>query len=130
MNALRCRQPGAMREVVSDAADSAAATRQRNCARDGHVNKAFTDGGDNAERIELGNTQHVGAPTQSNALVGGIAEPSAAVDDDEAKECGCCMMRPLFLRRFRTAKWVLFWLCWAGAAQDNFHSFYITENQK
>ncbi|XP_068085065.1 solute carrier organic anion transporter family member 4A1 [Anabrus simplex] len=31
--------------------------------------------------------------------------------------CGWCFLRPDFLQRFRTAKWVLFWLCWAGALQ-------------
>lgn len=33
------------------------------------------------------------------------------------KKCGWLCFQPLFLQKFRTAKWVLFWLCWAGAVQ-------------
>lgn len=32
-------------------------------------------------------------------------------------KCGWFWFRPLYLQRFRTAKWALFWLCWAGAMQ-------------
>ncbi|XP_046382787.1 solute carrier organic anion transporter family member 4A1 isoform X2 [Ischnura elegans] len=38
-------------------------------------------------------------------------------EGDDAEDCGCWMIRPRFLRNFRTAKWVLFFMCWAGAAQ-------------
>ncbi|XP_041975302.1 solute carrier organic anion transporter family member 4A1 isoform X2 [Aricia agestis] len=31
--------------------------------------------------------------------------------------CGWGALRPGWLQRFRTAKWALFWLCWAGAIQ-------------
>ncbi|KAK0087850.1 hypothetical protein PV325_013940 [Microctonus aethiopoides] len=31
--------------------------------------------------------------------------------------CGWLCFRPSYLQRFRTAKWALFWLCWAGAMQ-------------
>ena len=31
--------------------------------------------------------------------------------------CGWIWFRPGYLQRFRTAKWALFWLCWAGAMQ-------------
>lgn len=31
--------------------------------------------------------------------------------------CGWLWYRPSCLQRFRTAKWALFWLCWAGALQ-------------
>ncbi|XP_011349076.1 solute carrier organic anion transporter family member 4A1 isoform X1 [Ooceraea biroi] len=31
--------------------------------------------------------------------------------------CGWFWFRPVYLQRFRTAKWALFWLCWAGAMQ-------------
>ncbi|KAJ8670806.1 hypothetical protein QAD02_002065 [Eretmocerus hayati] len=36
---------------------------------------------------------------------------------DEQVECGWLWFRPGYLQRFRTAKWALFWLCWAGAMQ-------------
>ncbi|XP_021915688.1 solute carrier organic anion transporter family member 4A1 isoform X3 [Zootermopsis nevadensis] len=55
-------------------------------------------------------------------VAGGCDVPSdkqrtpEVVEDSEAK-CGWCFFRPLFLQRYRTAKWVLFWLCWAGAVQ-------------
>lgn len=32
-------------------------------------------------------------------------------------KCGWLWFRPMYLQRFRTAKWALFWLCWAGAMQ-------------
>ncbi|XP_068228926.1 solute carrier organic anion transporter family member 4A1 [Palaemon carinicauda] len=40
-------------------------------------------------------------------------------DDEEegTKDCGWLCFRPRFLQNTRTAKWVLFWLCWAAAAQ-------------
>ncbi|XP_033209479.1 solute carrier organic anion transporter family member 4A1 isoform X2 [Belonocnema kinseyi] len=31
--------------------------------------------------------------------------------------CGWLRFRPGYLQKFRTAKWALFWLCWAGAMQ-------------
>lgn len=37
--------------------------------------------------------------------------------DDESGECGWLCFRPKVLQKTRTAKWVLFWLCWAAAAQ-------------
>lgn len=32
-------------------------------------------------------------------------------------KCGWFWFRPICLQKFRTAKWALFWLCWAGAMQ-------------
>lgn len=32
-------------------------------------------------------------------------------------KCGWYWFRPIYLQKFRTAKWALFWLCWAGAMQ-------------
>lgn len=37
--------------------------------------------------------------------------------DDEKLLCGLLYYRPSFLQKFRTAKWALFWLCWAGSLQ-------------
>lgn len=34
--------------------------------------------------------------------------------------CGWLCFRPSYLQRFRTAKWALFWLCWAGAMQGKY----------
>ncbi|CAH2049868.1 unnamed protein product, partial [Iphiclides podalirius] len=36
---------------------------------------------------------------------------------DHTLRCGWGLFRPAWLQRFRTAKWALFWLCWAGAIQ-------------
>ncbi|XP_024944939.1 solute carrier organic anion transporter family member 4A1 isoform X6 [Cephus cinctus] len=33
------------------------------------------------------------------------------------QQCGWLWFRPICLQKFRTAKWALFWLCWAGAVQ-------------
>ncbi|XP_046412309.1 solute carrier organic anion transporter family member 4A1 isoform X1 [Neodiprion virginianus] len=33
------------------------------------------------------------------------------------QKCGWFWLRPNCLQKFRTAKWALFWLCWAGAVQ-------------
>ncbi|XP_043288707.1 solute carrier organic anion transporter family member 4A1 isoform X2 [Venturia canescens] len=37
--------------------------------------------------------------------------------DERAAKCGWLWFRPSYLQKFRTAKWALFWLCWAGAMQ-------------
>ncbi|GLG98076.1 Solute carrier organic anion transporter family member [Gryllus bimaculatus] len=46
----------------------------------------------------------------------GAASKGAGDTDGDAR-CGWCLFRPGLLQRFRTAKWVLFWLCWAGTMQ-------------
>ncbi|KAK7869819.1 hypothetical protein R5R35_008040 [Gryllus longicercus] len=46
----------------------------------------------------------------------GAASKGAGDADGDAR-CGWCLFRPGLLQRFRTAKWVLFWLCWAGTMQ-------------
>ncbi|XP_026758788.2 solute carrier organic anion transporter family member 4A1 isoform X2 [Galleria mellonella] len=50
------------------------------------------------------------------------AEPEGASagvvhQDEDMLRCGWGKLRPSWLQRFRTAKWALFWLCWAGAIQ-------------
>ncbi|XP_053609403.1 solute carrier organic anion transporter family member 4A1-like isoform X2 [Plodia interpunctella] len=50
-----------------------------------------------------------------NALEPEAAAPEAA--EGRALRCGWGVFRPACLQRFRTAKWALFWLCWAGAIQ-------------
>jgi hypothetical protein len=61
-------------------------------------------------------------------VAGGCDSPvdkqRSAVEEDSEARCGWCFFRPLFLQRFRTAKWVLFWLCWAGAVQGKKVSYY------
>lgn len=44
-------------------------------------------------------------------------------------KCGWYWFRPIYLQKFRTAKWALFWLCWAGAMQGMYYislSFFVT----
>ncbi|XP_071441843.1 solute carrier organic anion transporter family member 4A1 [Hetaerina americana] len=105
-----------MRDSVSG--DVAGASDGRRRSFDGHVNQAFADGG---ERITMelrpsviykdavASPASLRSPTANGAVAG--------AEDDDAQDCGCWMIRPKFLRKFRTAKWVLFFMCWAGAAQ-------------
>jgi hypothetical protein len=37
--------------------------------------------------------------------------------EDSLYNCGFGRWRPKWLQRFLSAKWALFWLCWAGAMQ-------------
>ncbi|KAH9635739.1 hypothetical protein HF086_013847 [Spodoptera exigua] len=46
-----------------------------------------------------------------------VSSKQTAHDEEHSLKCGWGMFRPLWLQRFRTAKWALFWLCWAGAIQ-------------
>ncbi|XP_029156847.1 solute carrier organic anion transporter family member 4A1 isoform X2 [Nylanderia fulva] len=43
-----------------------------------------------------------------------LKEPDKITDN---LKCGWFWFRPIYLQKFRTAKWALFWLCWAGAMQ-------------
>ncbi|XP_028034167.1 solute carrier organic anion transporter family member 4A1-like isoform X1 [Bombyx mandarina] len=82
----------------------------------GCVNKAFEAVDDGFQTIDLrnngrdekgssrGQTQVEDSTSQSN-------------DRDHTLLCGWGRFRPNWLQRFRTAKWALFWLCWAGAIQ-------------
>ncbi|XP_066601024.1 solute carrier organic anion transporter family member 4A1 [Prorops nasuta] len=52
----------------------------------------------------------------------GKAEIKEDLREEERKsedklKCGWFWFSPVYLQRFRTAKWALFWLCWAGAMQ-------------
>ena len=38
-------------------------------------------------------------------------------EEEPSKGCGWWWFRPKCLQKKQTAKWVLFWLCWAGAVQ-------------
>ena len=38
---------------------------------------------------------------------------------------GWYKLRPKFLQRFLSAKWALFWLCWAGAMQGKNTRFFF-----
>ncbi|XP_045107962.1 solute carrier organic anion transporter family member 4A1-like [Portunus trituberculatus] len=38
-------------------------------------------------------------------------------EEGEGGSCGWLCLRPRWLQHTRTSKWVLFWLCWAAAAQ-------------
>ncbi|XP_042212018.1 solute carrier organic anion transporter family member 4A1-like isoform X2 [Homarus americanus] len=57
----------------------------------------------------------------ANVGVVGVSSSRAdlVLEDDEENggECGWMCLRPQKLQKTRTAKWVLFWLCWAAAAQ-------------
>ncbi|XP_059480522.1 solute carrier organic anion transporter family member 4A1 [Neocloeon triangulifer] len=41
----------------------------------------------------------------------------SVLEDDDGGPCGWWTIRPRLLQKFRTPKWALFWLCWAGALQ-------------
>ncbi|PNF24215.1 Solute carrier organic anion transporter family member 4A1 [Cryptotermes secundus] len=98
----------------------------------GHVNIGFSASEEFDGSIHF-DTQHydeidLGVKETSGHDLGRAAEGSdgrdgpadkqrSNADEDSEARCGWCFFRPLFLQRFRTAKWVLFWLCWAGAVQ-------------
>lgn len=44
-------------------------------------------------------------------------QDASILEDDEGGSCGWWTLKPKFLQKFRTPKWALFWLCWAGALQ-------------
>lgn len=48
---------------------------------------------------------------------GPICDASAHEEDDSGSPCGWGPFRPYALQKFRSARWVLFWLCWAGFLQ-------------
>jgi hypothetical protein len=37
--------------------------------------------------------------------------------DERITSCGWIGIRPKCLQKYRTPRWLLFWLCWAGALQ-------------
>jgi hypothetical protein len=38
-------------------------------------------------------------------------------EDEKITSCGWIGIKPKCLQKFRTPRWLLFWLCWAGALQ-------------
>lgn len=44
--------------------------------------------------------------------------------EDDGGSCGWGPFKPGCCQRFRNPKWVLFWLCWAGAIQVSGHFEY------
>ncbi|KAJ2940741.1 hypothetical protein O0L34_g14852 [Tuta absoluta] len=84
----------------------------------GCVNKAFDAVDDGFQTIDLRTNRH----TQEPATTQGEPDPEPDCPDgpsaeDKSLRCGWGVFRPKWLQRFRTAKWALFWLCWAGAIQ-------------
>ena len=61
--------------------------------------------------------------TVADGCDGSIDKQRSTLEEEFEARCGWCFFRPEFLQRFRTAKWVLFWLCWAGAVQGRKESF-------
>ncbi|XP_013417999.1 solute carrier organic anion transporter family member 4A1 [Lingula anatina] len=53
----------------------------------------------------------------SGSLTSGSVVDDDEDEDEEEEECGWRGVKPGFLQRFRSPKWVLFCLCWAGALQ-------------
>lgn len=53
----------------------------------------------------------------SSAVTETISNPDEPNTDDDGGTCGWGLLRPKCIQRFRTPRWVLFWLCWAGALQ-------------
>ncbi|XP_061708271.1 solute carrier organic anion transporter family member 4A1 [Cydia pomonella] len=78
----------------------------------GVVNKAFDAGDDGFHTIDL-------RPRRDARATMRESEPELDRQTESGPElrCGWGALRPCWLQRFRTAKWALFWLCWAGAVQ-------------
>ncbi|XP_049773044.1 solute carrier organic anion transporter family member 4A1 isoform X2 [Schistocerca cancellata] len=98
----------------------------------GHINEAFADNDeyitkipDDRNYVEIDLTDKGsggGGGTGGEPGGGGGGGGSSQLGGDGGggssdARCGWCFFRPRLLQRFRTAKWVLFWLCWAGAMQ-------------
>ncbi|XP_013188543.2 solute carrier organic anion transporter family member 4A1 [Amyelois transitella] len=85
----------------------------------GVVNKAFEGADDGFQTIDLRSNRredHNGT-SQNDTEPEPESPMSGAPEEARALRCGWGVFRPAFLQRFRTAKWALFWLCWAGAIQ-------------
>lgn len=86
----------------------------------GCVNKAFEGADDGFHTIDLrtgrrDDEHHT--RTQASTEAEHVSPKQTAHDEEHSLKCGWGMFRPSWLQRFRTAKWALFWLCWAGAIQ-------------
>lgn len=57
------------------------------------------------------------APLPNNVEFSGSYNQSQV---SKADKYGWFKIQPKFLQRFLSAKWALFWLCWAGAMQGLF----------
>lgn len=58
---------------------------------------------------------------QKNKIINDFNEN---VDNSQKQyNCGWFSFQPKFLQRFMSAKWALFWLCWAGAVQGMYLFF-------
>ncbi|XP_072947607.1 solute carrier organic anion transporter family member 4A1 [Epargyreus clarus] len=82
----------------------------------GCVNKAFEGLDDGFQTIDLRSSRREDGrrlPHEPDAELDSQGRPA----EPRALRCGWGMLRPKWLQRFRTAKWALFWLCWAGAIQ-------------
>ncbi|XP_038207850.1 solute carrier organic anion transporter family member 4A1 isoform X1 [Zerene cesonia] len=78
----------------------------------GCVNRAFEGVDDGFHTIDLR------ATVRRNGNYQGDEDAASHLSPEErALRCGWGVVRPSWLQRFRTAKWALFWLCWAGAIQ-------------
>ncbi|XP_069185956.1 solute carrier organic anion transporter family member 4A1 isoform X2 [Procambarus clarkii] len=70
----------------------------------------------------LATTYKIKSSSSSNpdGAVGVSSRADLVLEDEEEEvtgDCGWLCLRPEKLQKTRTAKWVLFWLCWAAAAQ-------------
>lgn len=79
----------------------------------GVVNKAFDGLDDGFQTIDLRSMRR----DEDHKRIGGDTEDCDSPGDARNLKCGWGVFRPRWLQRFRTAKWALFWLCWAGAIQ-------------
>ena len=61
------------------------------------------------EKVSLGAPASPVSPASPTKTSGG--------EERHSLRCGWWFIRPDCLQRFRTAKWILFWLCWAGGVQ-------------
>lgn len=62
------------------------------------------------------------APLPNNVELSGNYNQSQVV---KADKYGWFKIQPKFLQRFLSAKWALFWLCWAGAMQGLFFDLWL-----
>ncbi|VVC94929.1 unnamed protein product [Leptidea sinapis] len=85
----------------------------------GCVNRAFENADDGFQTIDLRRT----ARRYGNNYE---AEGESVMSPEERRgRCGWGKLRPPWLQTFRTAKWALFWLCWAGAIQGIYYTMAV-----
>lgn len=93
---------------------------------------------DSSEKWQKSSPSLESNDTQSNVIISSetehtdnilISHSSTSTDANnthqDKQQFGWLKLHPRIFQRFLSAKWALFWLCWAGALQGNIISSFI-----